>query len=134
MAKKIIKEIIIMLLLTLAIILILGILLYDYVPNSKVMPEPVAYSTPENVKQEILESAGVDENQVILTYEIDATDLKNDKKVNNYKTGKSNPFSSYETTTSEGGNNTSSGTSTGTGNNINENTSGNKFSQDKGTK
>ena len=123
-----------MLLLTLAIILILGILLYDYVPNSKVMPEPVAYSTPENVKQEILESAGVDENQVILTYEIDSTELKNDKKVNNYKTGNSNPFSSYETTTSEGGNNTSSGTSTGTGNNINENTSENKFSQDKGTK
>ena len=39
MAKTVLKEIIIILLLCLAIILILGILLYDYVPIAKVIPE-----------------------------------------------------------------------------------------------
>ena len=38
MAKTIIKEIIIMLLLCLAIILSLGILLYEYVPMTKTIP------------------------------------------------------------------------------------------------
>ena len=47
MAKDIIKEIIIVLLLTLAIILILGVLLYEYVPANKIIPEKVSYTTPE---------------------------------------------------------------------------------------
>ena len=50
MAKNIIKEIIIFLLLTLAIILILGVLLYKYVPSNKIIPETISYTTSENVK------------------------------------------------------------------------------------
>ena len=46
MAKTIIREIIITLLLCLAIILILSVLLYGYVPTNKVMPEKVSYTTP----------------------------------------------------------------------------------------
>ena len=53
MAKKVIKEIIIMLLLCLAIILILGVLLYEYVPSNKIIPEEVSYTTPEEVKEEL---------------------------------------------------------------------------------
>ena len=49
MTKSILKEIIIVLLLCLAIILVLGILLYDYVPISKTVPNQVAYTTPEDV-------------------------------------------------------------------------------------
>ena len=46
MAKKIIKEMIIILLLCLAIILILGLLLYDYVPTGKIIPErSIIYDT-----------------------------------------------------------------------------------------
>ena len=37
--KNIIKEIIIFLLLTLAIILVLGVVLYQYVPTNKIIPE-----------------------------------------------------------------------------------------------
>ena len=44
MAKNVIKEIIIILLLCLAIILILGILLYEYVPMTKTIPNPVSYT------------------------------------------------------------------------------------------
>ena len=39
MKKNVIKEIIIVLLLALAIILILGVLLYEFVPANKIIPE-----------------------------------------------------------------------------------------------
>lgn len=149
MAKKVIKELIISLLLCLAIILLLGILLYEYVPMTKTIPNPVSYTTPENVKQELANSEIVDEEQIILTYEVDSNDLNNYKRIQDYKPGKANPFSSYETTatnttqgnsaTGENGNNTNNATtSNGTSQNnttTNEsNTSGGKFFQNKGTK
>ena len=81
MAKSIIKELIIVLLLCLAIILVLGILLYEYVPVSKTIPNEVSYTTPEEVKEELLTSSDVDENQIVMTYEIDSTDLNNYKKL-----------------------------------------------------
>lgn len=116
MAKNVIKELIIILLLCLAIILVLGILLYGYIPTSKTVPTEVSYSTPEEVKEELIASEGVDENEIIMTYEIDSTDLNNYKKVQDYQPGKSNPFSSYETQTTTGvaGNETTSGSGTTT--------------------
>ena len=51
MAKTVIKELIIILLLCLAIILLFGILLYEYVPITKTIPNPVSYTTPDEVKQ-----------------------------------------------------------------------------------
>lgn len=154
MAKTIIKELMISLLLCLAIILLLGILLYDYVPMTKTIPNPVSYTTPSDVKQELAKSEEIDENQIIMTYEVDLTDLNNYKKIQNYKPGKANPFSSYETTQTNGTNTTTANTSTNnnettqanksandgseTSNSINiqdnSNTSGGQFFQDKGTK
>lgn len=134
MAKTIIREIIIMLLLCLAIIVVLGLLLYDYVPMSKVVPEPVSYTTPENIKQELQEAGNIDESQVIMTYEVDATDLKNYQNVKNYNPGKVNPFSSYDTsnnknttttTTTSGVSGTASGASSTTTNNNNNNNTNN---------
>ncbi len=130
MTKTIVKELIIALLLCLAILLLLGILLYEYVPMTKTIPNPVSYTTPENVKKELAEAEGVDENQIIMTYEVDSTDLNNYKNIQNYKPGKANPFSSYETTgtntttaNSSTGNTNSgtgtSGTTTGNGNTTN---------------
>ena len=80
MVKNIIKEIIILLLMVLAIILVLGILLYDYVPNNKIIPDKVAYTTPENVSSELQTDSEVDTSEVLVTYQIDATDLKITKK------------------------------------------------------
>lgn len=119
MSKKIIKEITISLLLCLAIILLLGILLYDYVPMTKTIPNPVSYSTPDNIKQELAETETVDESQIIMTYEVDSTDLNNYKRIQDYKPGKANPFSSYEPTQSTTGTNTTSNNSSvnGTTNN-----------------
>ena len=137
MAKNIVKEMIIILLLCLAIILILGILLYEYAPMSKTVPNPVSYTTPEEVQQELSSSSEVDNSQIIMTYEVDSTDLNNYERINDYQPGKANPFSSYATSgentttsgSSTGGSNTSSGSTTS-----NTTTSGGEYFQDKGTK
>lgn len=97
MAKSLIKELIIVLLLCLAIILVLAILLYEYVPMSKTIPNEVAYTTPEDVKQELLTSSDVDESQIVMTYEVNSDDLNNYTRIKDYNPGKANPFSSYET-------------------------------------
>lgn len=140
--KNIIKEIIIVLLLILAIILILGILLYEYVPNNKIIPQQVSYTTPENVKEELSTSENVDDSQVIMTYEVTATDLTNYKKTKDYVSGKKNPFESIESqnTTTENttsGNTVNSGT-TGNSSTTNTNTTTDNTQQwylpDKGTK
>ena len=140
--KNIIKEIIIVLLLILAIILRLGILLYEYVPNNKIIPQQVSYTTPENVKEELSTSENVDDSQVIMTYEVTATDLTNYKKTKDYVSGKKNPFESIESqnTTTENttsGNTVNSGT-TGNSSTTNTNTTTDNTQQgylpDKGTK
>ena len=151
MAKSIIKEIIIVLLLCLAIMLVLGILLYEYVPITKTLPNEVSYTTPENVKQELLSSSDVDDTQVIMTYEVNQDDLNNYRRVQDYVHGKANPFSSYETTaenptgngSSTGGSssNSSSSSSNSSSSNASSNTttddnssSGGHFFQNTGTK
>ena len=152
MAKSIIKELIIVLLLCLAIILVLGILLYEYVPISKTIPNQVAYTTPEEVKEELLASDEIDESQVVMTYEVNSDDLNNYKRIQDYKPGKANPFSSYQPQENiengESGNSTTgqanSGTDSSSGSssssstiskdNNQTTTSGGQFFQDKGTK
>jgi len=113
MTKGIIKEIIIVLLLIFAILLILGVVLYKYVPSNKQLPEAIAYSTPANVKEKLVSIEGVDEDQVILTYELNQADLYNYQRINEYKPGKSNPFSSYETPKPEEKGENGSGSSNG---------------------
>lgn len=148
MTKDILKEIIIILLLCLAIILILGVLLYKYVPISKTIPNEVAYITPEEVEKQLLDTKSLDEGEIVMTYEINSDDLRNYTKIHDYNPGKANPFSSYETsssttngsnskattsseTTSTGNSNTDSQSST---NSQETTTSGGQYFQDKGTK
>lgn len=118
MVKNIVKEMIIILLLSLAIILILGVILYDYVPVNKPIPERISYTTPEKVKSELETDSNIDDMEVVITYEIDSTDLNNYKKIQEYVPGKKNPFSSINTepTNATNGENT-------TGNTINNETS-----------
>ena len=143
MAKKVIKEIIIMLLLCLAIILILGVLLYEYVPSNKIIPDEVSYTTPEAVQEELSKSEDVENDEVILTYSVDSTDLDNYERINTYVPGKPNPFSPYnetstsgEDTTQSGSSNgsTSSGNSSGTSNNTTTSSGGSAYYPDTGTK
>ena len=112
MAKNIIKEIIIILLLTLAIILVLGVLLYGYVPANKMIPEKVSYTTPEQVKTELEADVNESDDELYIDYHIDSTQLNNYKKIQEYVPGKKNPFASLENENSSS--NTTTGTTTGT--------------------
>jgi len=95
MFKSIIKEISILLLLVLAIALILGVLFYEKVPASKIIPTPVAYTTPDDVKQELKEEILENNTEVIVTYQIEDTDLRLYQAQGSYNKGKANPFADY---------------------------------------
>lgn len=134
MVKNIIKEIIIVLLLTLVIILILGVLLYEYVPANKIIPEKVSYGTPENVQEELKKDDNVNDTEIIITYQIDSTDLNNYKRIQEYVPGKKNPFESLnnkEISENTVNNNTSTGANTTQNNNTVESSG---YLPEKGTK
>ncbi len=107
MLKSVIKEIFIILLLSIAILLVLGILFYDYIPINRVVPEREAYTTPNEVKNEISEDI-TESEKIEVTYEVTDADLNIYKQTGSYTEGKSNPFS-LESTTDE--NNTNDGNS-----------------------
>ena len=144
MAKKVIKEMIIILLICLAIILILGVLLYEYVPSNKIIPDAVSYTTPEAVQEELSKSEDVENDEIILTYSVDSTDLDNYERISTYVPGKPNPFSPYDETTTSGENTTQNGSSTGasgntgsgnsTGTNQSANSGESAYYPDTGTK
>lgn len=117
MVKSIFKEIFIMLLLCIAIVLILGILFYDYIPTNRVIPTKVAYTTPNDVKEEINEQITEIEKTEI-SYEITDADLNIYKQTSSYRPGKKDPFSLTETL--ENTNNTNSNTNTNSNDNKNE--------------
>ena len=56
MAKSILKEVLIILLACVAIVLIMAVIFYNYMPSNKIVPAKVtAYETPANVEAEITE-------------------------------------------------------------------------------
>ena len=149
MKKNVIKEIIIVLLLALAIILILGVLLYEFVPANKIIPETISYTTPANVQAELQTDEKIDESEVVVTYRIDSTDLNNYKKTQEYVPGKKNPFESINTTTETTDNNGSTSNTQTNSNSTSESTTntntttsnsgtssnlGTSYLPDKGTK
>lgn len=99
--KSIFKEICIMILLCVAIVLVLGVIFYDSLPQNKVVPNKlVAYKTEENISAEINEEVAA-MNKVEVTYEIKGSDLTLYKQTHSYKPGKPDPFSaSISTNTS----------------------------------
>lgn len=96
MIKTVIKEIIITLLLCIAIVLLLGVIFYDYNPINKVVPNKMTYNVPENIRNELEEETIQDttlsvENKV---YTIEGSDLNIYKRSNTYNPSKENPFAS----------------------------------------
>lgn len=115
-SKDIIKELIIFLLLALAIILVLGVLLYGYMPSNKIIPEKVSYTTPEEIKEELQTDNSVDNEEVVVTYKIDSTELNNYKRIKEYNSGRKNPFGSVnDNTVADENSTTNTGTSTNGG-------------------
>lgn len=106
MFKSAIKEISIMLLFCIAMLLVLGIIFYNYIPSNKLVPNKVtAYTTPEEVAEEIEESITDYTGEKV--YEITSSDLNLYKQKKSYNPGKADPFAVYtEQTNSTGDNST----------------------------
>lgn len=116
---KIIKEIIIMLLVCLITMLLLAIGLYRYIPNRKTVPEIVTYTATEEVQDLLADNIDTKtgEDNVILTYEVTASDLNNYKNTNIYVPGKSNPFAPASSSTTDNGDTSNGNSNTGNNNN-----------------
>lgn len=112
MIKNILKEVIIILLLCVVITLLLGVILYDYNPIGKVVPSKIAYTTPENIAEELKSTTTSNEKELTpqnKVYTIDGSDLSLYKKSKAYNPSKENPFAD---TTEETTNTTTGTTST----------------------
>ena len=137
MAKTFIKELIILLLISIAILLILGIVLYDYMPNSKVIPKVKVYEKSAEMQEAITNAKAEEGTKVVLTYEITNSDLNMYERTKQYVAGKDNPFAEYtgevnsESTEEGTGGSTNNTTSTGTGTSTSSNSSTNN--QNSGT-
>lgn len=98
MTKTIIREIIITLLMCIVILLILAIVFYDYNPLNKVIPNKIAYSTPNEIQAEISQGnvTSVLDDSFNIVYSIEDADLQKYKKSNRYVPGKEHPFTGIE--------------------------------------
>ena len=96
--KMILKEIMITLLMCVAILLILGIVFYDYNPLSKIIPNRIAYTTPNEVKSEIdsPEEKDILDDSFNVVYSIDNADLQKYKKSKRYAPGREHPFAALD--------------------------------------
>ena len=112
--KSVFKEVIIALLLCLLIMLVFAIILYKYVPSNskKALPTQVSYATPKDVSQELI-SSSADEDEVIMTYEVEPSDMTNYERIRDYNPGKANPFETLPDPDEEKSSTASSGTTNG---------------------
>lgn len=135
MAKTILKEIMIILLICIAIILIMAVIFYNYIPTNKIIPTKVtAYQTPENIQVEISENTIGSYTTQEKEYKIDNTDLSKYQVSQSYNPGKPDPFSEYSEENITGNNTTEN---SGNSNYLDQNTSDNYYESEnvnKGTK
>ena len=147
---KIFKNIILMLLLFAVIIMMIGILFYDYLQTRVEVSKPNKYkednkvtTTLATIKKEEKEvfnnkEIGSTPGAVLQAYSLDAYDLAVYEQAGMYDSGKSNPFADLPELTPEGGSSTTGNTgnsgnsSTGNTNttnkgNTNTNTNGNNI-------
>lgn len=121
---KVFKEMVIVLLLVLAILLVLGVFLYDYIPMNKVVPKIEQYEAPNNIKEELKQSIEESENTMTpIVYEINGSDLNLYEKTKDYDKGKVNPFGNTTVEPTENPEMPSGNGSTTSSNNNNSNSS-----------
>lgn len=129
MVKTIIKELIIFLLLLVSIALLLGILFYDYMPNSREAPAKVMpYAFPEEIQNELNSVLLTEQDSVLSTYTIDSNDLDVYEGTRDYQKGKTNPFAEYTESAPTVPNNNKNNTATNTNTNTNTNSTSNDSS------
>lgn len=99
---KTIKEIVIMLLACLAILILLAIILYQYIPSRKQVPEVITYTATEEV-QDLLEDdimTRIEDKTPVETYKVTSSDIKSYQTQQEYVPGKLDPFAEYSSQTS----------------------------------
>ena len=101
MTKTIIREAIIALLVCLAVLLILSVALYNYIPTNKVVPETVEYSPTKEIQSQLNSAVEDNSSEILMTYEITAQDLDNFERTNQYNPGKANPFANVTEQTNQ---------------------------------
>lgn len=112
MAKTIFKEVLIILLVCVAIVLLMAVIFYNYIPTNKVIPAKVtAYQLPQNVEEIINETTIDSYNSSSINYTIDNADLSKYQATQSYNPGKADPFSASTEDTNSTTNNNGSGTS-----------------------
>lgn len=112
MAKTIFKEVLIILLVCVAIVLLMAVIFYNYIPTNKVIPAKVtAYQLPQNVEEIINETTIDSYNSSSINYTIDNADLSKYQATQSYNPGKADPFSATTEDTNSTTNNNGSGTS-----------------------
>lgn len=115
MTKTIIKEVCIMILLLIAIVLIFGVLFYDYIPLSKTIPNTVAYTKPEGIENELKEAAIEETGPINVVYQIDESQLSSYERSKSYNPGKYNPFGTVTAEVTDNTNTNGTSSSSGTG-------------------
>ena len=97
MIKSIFKEILIILLACVAIVLLMAVIFYNYMPSNKIVPAKVtAYETPANVEAEITEDTIESYNTTSeKNYTIENSDLLMYQASSSYDPGKPDPFQAY---------------------------------------
>ena len=124
-ASKVTREAFTFILLLAAVVITLGLLLYDFIPTETEMPDTLEYVSEAKVtstKQAIADagySIGGDEGESLLrSYTVTQTDLDMYEAKKSYKSGKINPFEEYKEPENvvDGNTTNSNGTTTTDGN------------------
>ncbi len=129
MGKIVFRETIIALLVSIAVLLILSVVLYNYMPSNKVIPETVEYTPTKEIQEQLSSAVEDTSKEVIVTYEVTANDLNNFEKTNEYNPGKANPFAAASESSTEDttGNSTGETTTDSTDSNSNNQGGGHIF-------
>lgn len=100
---EIVKEMFISILIVVCIGVIVAIAFYDKLALTKEIPKAEEYSLTAEMQNELKNSQLEAEQETIINYYIDAADLKNYEKHNQYIKGKTNPFAEVSNLTTENG-------------------------------
>ena len=112
-----VKEIIISLLACLIVLIGLSLAFYRFIPNNKIIPEPIVYQANEEIQKELKTEVQNDSDKIVKTYEITANDLEKYQTNKEYVPGKKKPFAPASDSNSYTGssNNSSNGSSSNNG-------------------
>ena len=146
------KELFIMALLLMIVVFMIGMVFYEYMPNNKTVPEPIAYTTDSStaaVLQEISADAtqsgtstDLSTQSIIKSYSIGAKELSTAASKQSYTSGKTDPFAEYKeptntntnSATGEAGATGNTSTTTTNASTVQQNSSSGTFFENGNTK